>query len=131
VTANACVLLAARILLGALFLVAGVRAAIGYPGTVGYMAALGFPLPAAAAALSIAIEIGGAILLMIGWRTRWAAGLLALFVLVATLSAHRFGELGATQYNNQLHHFFKNLSIIGGFLMVAACGPGPISLDKR
>ena len=80
--------------------------------------------------LAIAIEIGGALLLIIGWRTRWAAWLLALFVLVAAFAAHRFWEYDQAQMNNQLNHFLKNLAIIGGLLMVATFGPGRASVDK-
>ena len=122
--------LVARILMSAIFLVAGIRKAIGYAATVGYFTKLGFPAPEFFTVLAIVIEIGGSVLLIIGWRTRWVAWLLAIFVLVAAFAAHRFWEFDAAQATNQMNHFMKNLAIIGGLLMVACFGPGRASVDK-
>ena len=130
VSAHPALPLAGRILIAAIFLVAGPRKVLSFAGTVGYMAKLGFPAPEVMTVLAITIELGGSILLIIGWRTRWVAWLLALFVLIAAFAAHRFWEFDATQYNNQLNHFLKNVAIIGGLLFVAAFGPGPSSVDK-
>ena len=81
--------------------------------------------------LAMIIEIGGALLLITGWRARFAAWVLMIFVLIATFFAHRFWEISdAAQYGNQLNHFLKNFAIIGGLLFVAACGPGSMSVDK-
>jgi putative oxidoreductase len=123
--------LAGRILMSAIFLNAGIRKLLGFAGTVGYFTKLGFPAPEAFAVLAIIIEIGGSILLIIGWKTRWVAWLLALFVLIAALAAHRFWQFDAAQYANQMNHFMKNLAIIGGLLFVATFGPGSASVDKR
>ena len=124
------VLVAGRVLMGAIFLIAGIRKLLVFAGTVGYLTKLGFPAPELFAVLAIVIEIGGSILLIIGWQTRWVAWLLALFVLIASLAAHRFWESDAAQYANQMNHFMKNLAIIGGLLFVASFGPGSASLDK-
>lgn len=122
--------LVGRILIGALFLTAGIRKAMFFAGSAGYFAKLGFPAAEAMTVLSIVIEVGGALLLIIGWRTRWVAWLLTLFVVIATAMAHRFWEFDAAQYANQMNHFLKNIAIIGGLLFVAAFGPGPSSVDK-
>jgi putative oxidoreductase len=122
--------LAGRILIGAIFLNAGIRKLLGFAGTVGYFGKIGFPAPEVFTVLAIVIEIGGAILLIIGWKTRWAAWLLALFVLIAAFAAHRFWEFDAAQYANQMNHFMKNVAIIGGLLFVATFGPGGASVDK-
>jgi putative oxidoreductase len=128
---NASVLpLVGRCLLAALFLVAGIRKIMGYAGTVGYMAKIGFPAPEAMAIIAIVIEVGGSLLLIIGWRTRWVAWVMATFVVIATFAAHRFWEFDAAQYNAQLNNFLKNFAIIGGMLMLAAFGPGRLSVDK-
>ena len=83
------------------------------------------------AVIAIIIEIGGSILLIVGWRARWAAWLLVLFVAIAAFAAHRFWELtDPGQFNNQMNHFLKNLSLIGGLLYVATFGPGSASVDK-
>lgn len=123
--------LAGRLLMSAIFLVAGIRKVLGFAGTVAYFAKLGFPAPEAVTVIAIIIELTGSILLILGWKTRYAAWLLALFVLVATLMAHRFWEFDAAQYGNQLNHFLKNLAIIGGLMFVASFGPGSASVEKR
>lgn len=122
--------LAARLLMAAIFLVFGIRKVIAYAGTIGYFTKLGFPMPEAMTVLAIVLEIGGGVLLVIGWKTRWVAWLLSLFVLIAMLMAHRYWEFDGAQYANQMTHFFKNLCIIGGLMMVATFGPGPLSVDK-
>jgi putative oxidoreductase len=129
-TPNQLLPLIARVLMGAIFLVSGIRKVMAYAATVGYLTKLGFPAPEFFAVLAIIIEIGGSILLIIGWRTRWVAWLLAVFVLVAAFAAHRFWEFDAAQATNQMNHFLKNLAIIGGLLMVACFGPGRASVDK-
>ena len=130
-TYNPIVPLVGRTLIGLIFLVAGVRKVMGFAGAVAYLAKLGFPAAEAMAVIAIAIEIGGSILLIAGWRTRWAAWLLALFVVIAAFAAHRFWEISDPgQFNNQLNHFLKNLSIVGGLLYVATFGPGSASVDK-
>jgi putative oxidoreductase len=70
-------LLIARVLMSAVFLVFGVRGIMGFAGSVGYFTKLGFPAPQAMVVLAIIIEIVGGIALLIGWKTRWAAWLLA------------------------------------------------------
>jgi len=124
-------LLIGRILLAAIFLVAGSRKLMAVAASAGYLAKLGFPAPEIMVWVSIVVEIGGALLLILGWHARRAAWLLALFTLIATFAAHRFWEVDAAQYANQMNHFLKNLAIIGGMLIIAAVGPGGVSLDAR
>lgn len=127
---NPMVPLAGRILIGALFLVAGIRKILIWGPQVAYFTRLGFPAPEVMTVIAIIIEIGGAFLLISGWRTRWVAWLLVLFVLIAAGMAHRFWEFEGAQIANQLNHFLKNLAIIGGLLFVASFGPGTASVDK-
>jgi len=130
-TYNPIIPLVGRIFIGLIFLVAGVRKVMGFAGTVAYLAKLGFPAPEVMAVIAIIIEIGGSLLLIVGWRARWAAWLLVLFVAIAAFAAHRFWELtDPGQFNNQMNHFLKNLSLIGGLLYVATFGPGSASVDK-
>ncbi|HWM43443.1 MAG TPA: DoxX family protein [Burkholderiales bacterium] len=128
---NAPMLLTGRILLAALFLVAGTRKLMAVAGTAGYFGKLGFPMPEVLVWVVIVVEIGGALLLILGWHARKAAWLLMLFTLIATFAAHRFWEVDAAQYVNQMNHFLKNLAIVGGLLFVAAAGAGSASLDAR
>ena len=124
-------LLVGRLLLAALFLVFGIRKLMAVAATAGYFAKLGFPAPEVIAWVAIVIEIGGGLLLVLGWHARRAAWLLILFVAIATAMAHRFWEFDAAQYANQMTHFFKNVAVIGGLLYVAMLGSGGLSLDSR
>lgn len=123
-------LLLARIFIAALFLVAGARKLLTYAATAGYFAKLGFPAPEALAVVAIAIELGAGLMLLAGWRTRWAAWLLVVFVVIATAMAHRFWQVEPAQFANQLNHFLKNIAIMGGLIFVATFGPGRMALDK-
>ena len=123
-------LLLARVFIAALFLVAGTRKLLAYAATAGYFAKLGFPAPEALAVLAIVIELGAGLMLLAGWRTRWAAWLLVVFVVVATAMAHRFWQVEPAQFANQLNHFLKNIAIVGGLIFVATFGPGRMALDK-
>ncbi|MCZ4329422.1 DoxX family protein [Castellaniella denitrificans] len=115
-----------RILIAVLFLV-GVSGKIAAPaGTIGYIASSGMPLPTLAYAVSVFVELVLPILLVLGWRTRLSAAVLALFSIVAALFFH--SQLGDM---NQSIHFFKNLAIAGGLLQLAAFGGGALSLDAR
>ena len=124
-------LLVGRLLLAALFLVFGIRKLMAVAATAGYFAKLGFPAPEVMAWAAIVIEIGGGLLLALGWHARRAAWLLILFVAIATAMAHRFWQFDAAQYANQMTHFFKNVAVIGGLLYVAMLGAGGLSLDSR
>jgi putative oxidoreductase len=128
---NHSAMLIGRILLALIFLVAGYRKLMAVAGSAGYFAKLGFPMPEVMVWVAIAIELGGAILLIVGWKTRWVAWLLALFTVIAAFAAHRFWEVDAAQYANQMNHFLKNIAIVGGFIILAATGPGALSLDGR
>jgi putative oxidoreductase len=127
---NSAILLAGRALISSVFLVAGVRKIMIWGPQVAYFTKLGFPAPELFSGLAVVIEIGAGLALLVGWRTKWAAWLLALFVLVAAFMAHRFWEFDPSQAANQMNHFLKNLAIIGGLLFVAAFGPGQLAADK-
>ena len=116
--------LAGRVLLSSLFLVSGLGKMAAYAATAGYMASLG--VPGALLPLVIATEVLGAILIIIGWKTRVVAFLLAGFSLLTALVFHsNFAD------QNQATHFLKNLAIAGAFLLLVANGAGPLSLDRR
>jgi putative oxidoreductase len=116
--------LGGRVLLSALFLLSGVGKIGGYAATAGYMASLG--VPGALLPLVIGTEVLGAIALIIGWKTRIVAFLLAGFTL---LSAFIFHNNFADQI--QMIMFMKNLSIAGGLLLLVVHGAGRISVDRR
>ena len=129
-TYSSALLLVSRVLLAGVFLVFGIRKLMAVAGTAGYFAKLGIPMADVLVWAVILIEIGGAVLLIVGWQTRLVAWILAGFVVLATIAAHRYWEFDGAQYVPQLTNFMKNLAIVGGLLMVAASGPGRMSLDK-
>src|SRR3954468_15481562 len=122
--------LIARLLIAALFIIFGIRKVLAFSFYAGYFAKLGFPAPEVMVVLAIIVELAGGVLLAIGWKTRWMAWALAVFTVIATFMAHRYWEFDAQQYAAQMTNFWKNMTIVGGLLMVACFGPGPISVDK-
>ena len=119
-----------RMLLVILFFISGFGKIPGYEGTAAYIASRGLPMPQVLAAISILIELGGAIAIAIGWKTRFAAAVLALFMIVITPVFHKFWDIPAEEAAVQQIHFIKNVSILGGFLLLFAFGPGRYSLDQ-
>ena len=118
--------LAGRILIAVPFLLSGISKIAAPAATQGYIAAVGLPLPAVAYAIAIAAEVGGGLLLLLGYRTRAIAAAMAVFTLATALGFHtNFAD------QNQMIHFLKNLMIMGGLLQVAAFGAGRFSLDAR
>jgi putative oxidoreductase len=114
----------ARIFLAVLFVVSGWGKLTGFEGTVGYVASNGLPVPQLFAALTILIELGGGILLVLGLFSRIAAFIMAGFVLLTIVLVHHFWTMAdAEMAANQLAAM-KNLAIAGGLLMVTAFGPG-------
>lgn len=123
--------LVGRLLLALLFVPAGVMKITGFSGTVGYIASVGLPLASLGAVLAIVVEVGAGLALAVGWRTRWAALVLAAFTLVATVLFHNFWAMPADQAFVQQLMFFKNIAVVGGLLVVAAFGAGALSLDAK
>jgi putative oxidoreductase len=114
----------ARIFLAVLFVVSGWAKLTGFEGTVGYVASNGLPVPQLFAALTILIELGGGILLVLGLFSRIAAFIMAGFALLTIVLVHHFWTMAdAEAAANQLVAM-KNLAIAGGLLMVTAFGPG-------
>jgi putative oxidoreductase len=122
--------LVGRVLMGALFVWSGFGKILGFAGTVGYIASKGLPFPTVLAAIAVAIEFGAGLALLVGWRTRWAAALLAIFLIVITPIFHNFWSVPPEQVMMQKINFFKNVSILGGMLFVFAMGAGRYSIDR-
>ena len=120
-----------RILLALIFILSGFGKITGYDGTAGYMASKGMPMIGVLLPLTILTNWAAASLLAVGFKARWAALLLAGFSILATLIFHNFWTVtDAMQHMNQQINFLKNVSIVGGMLMVFAFGPGQLSVDK-
>lgn len=118
--------LCARVLITLLFVLSGMSKLADPDGTIRYIESVGLPFPTFGLVLAIAIEVLGGAALVLGYRTRWVAAVLAAFSFAAAVAFH--GQVGD---QGQLTHFLKNLAIAGGLLQVAAFGPGRFSLDAR
>lgn len=127
VTSNASgVILVGRILLSILFILAGFGKLTAIGGTAGFFGSLGLPVPTVTAVVVGLVEFLGGLSILVGFKTRIAAIVLALFTLGATAVAH----LDFSQAGNALM-LQKNLAITGGFLLLAVLGAGAYSVDGR
>lgn len=123
------VILAARLLLATLFLIFGWRKVRDYSGTVSQMVQLGLPMPVLATGVSIFMELPVAFAVAIGTFTRPAAALMALYTLGTALIGHRYWTVKGADYVDSLEGFYKDLSIMGGFLLLFIIGAGKYSID--
>lgn len=122
------VALIGRVLLAAMFVLAGFSKIGGFEGTAGYIGSVGLPFPELLTVLTIAVEIGAGLSLIVGFQVRIAALLLAGFTLAASVLFHNYWAMPAEQAYVQQLMFMKNISVAGGLLMIVALGGGkPIS----
>ena len=113
-------------MIAALFLISGLGKIANPAQTQGYIASAGLPFPPLAYLVAVVIEVGGGILLILGYQSRMVAGVMAAFTVAAALGFHRdFAD------QNAMAHFLKNISITGGLLQIVALGAGSFSLDGR
>jgi Predicted membrane protein len=120
------VLAIGRLLLAFMFIYAGFGKLTNITGTAGWFGSLGFPVPTLVAILVGLLELVGGLAVLVGFKTRLAAGALAIFTVAATLIAH----MDLADQVQQLF-FLKNMSITGGLLFVAAAGAGALSIDAK
>ena len=124
-------LLVGRILLALLFLFSGYEKIGAFSKVAAGIAAKGVPFAEAALVVTIVVEIAGGLMLILGWKARWAALALLLWLIPVTLLYHDFWAVDPAQYRGQLNQFLKNLCIMGGMLYITACGAGPLSVDGK
>lgn len=117
--------LAGRILLALIFLQSGIEKFVHYSGTLGYMTSAGLPFPEVLLVASGVVETLCAAAIIVGWKTRWAAAALVVWMIPVTVIFHN-PALG----QGQMIHFMKNVAITGGFLMLFAFGPGTWSVER-
>jgi putative oxidoreductase len=126
---NDALILAARLLLATLFLIFGCRKLRDYSGTVSQMVQLGVPMPVLAAAAATFMELPVAFAVAIGAFTRFSAVLMFFYTLGTALIGHRYWTLKGTDRVDSMDGFYKNLSIMGGFLLLCTAGAGKYSID--
>jgi putative oxidoreductase len=125
------VILVARLFLATLFLIFGWRKLRDYSGTVSQMAqdGDGLPAPGLTAAIAIFMELPVAFAVAVGAFTRPLAVLMVLYTLGTSLVEHRYWTIRGADYVDSLEGFYKNLSIMGGFLLLYMTGAGKYSFD--
>jgi putative oxidoreductase len=129
-------LLVARVTLAALFLPAGIEKLLHMDQFVAVMAQYSFfgyalPRPKFFAGLAVVVELGGGIMLVLGLFARWAALALVVFVIVATLTMHRYWEYRAPEREAEQVTFQQNVAIAAGLLALSVAGGGMMGLDRR
>ena len=123
------ILLLGRVALGAIFVKSGLQKLMALSAFAASLASRGVPQSSVWAAIGATVEFVGGILIVTGLRTREASLLMVLFVIVATGISHRYWEFADAARRLQESQFFKNLSIIGGFVLLFATGSGRFGLD--
>lgn len=117
-----------RTLLSAIFLMSGFNKITGWSAVAGYMASKQMPAVPFFLAMAILFELAGGFSVITGYKARFGALLLLVFLIPTTLIFHNFWAAEAAQQQNQMIHFLKNVSILGGLLVIIGLGPGPLSL---
>jgi len=108
-----------RLLLSVIFILSGVQKLMHFSQVASMMAGKGIPLASVALALSITIEIGGGLLLITGYKVRYVAIVMALWMVPVTLTFHNFWAFQGDVREMQMVNFLKNLAIMGGLLVAA------------
>ena len=114
-----------RILIGLPFAMSGLGKLAAYGKTTAMIAAAGLPFPPLAFVVAVAVELGGGLLLVLGYQVRPIALALAVFSVTAAVSFHsNFAD------QNQMIHFLKDVMLAGGLLQIVAFGAGAISIEQ-
>jgi uncharacterized membrane protein YphA (DoxX/SURF4 family) len=121
--------LAARVCLSAVYLYSGTTKLIDIPAGMSEVESFGLPTPGVFLALTILVQLGCGVLVLVGLWTKLAALLLLGFTVVATALAHNPLGLEGVEFHRQLTTSLEHLAIVGGFILVIAGGAGPISID--
>ena len=121
--------LAARLLLATLFLIFGYRKLKDYSGTVSQIVQLGVPMPILAAAAATFMELPVAFAVAVGAFARPSALLMFFYTLGTALIGHRYRTITGPDRVDSMDGFYKNLSIMGGFLLLYIHGAGKYSID--
>ncbi len=122
------ILLIGRVLLGWIFISSGFRKLMDIPAFVATMPRRG--LPSFLGYIAPFVEFFGGIALVVGFATRYAALLMLLFLIIATFSSHRYWSYPEAQQANQSSHFWKNVSMMGGTVLLFITGAGRYAVDR-
>ncbi|TAM96957.1 MAG: DoxX family protein [Rhodanobacteraceae bacterium] len=125
------VLLVARILLVILYVLFGYQKLAGFHDTIGEMVAVGLPIPTVAAVVVVILEFFVGIAILFGFFTRPLALLLAVYTLATGFIGHHYWTMTGDAHVANMINFYKNVSIMGGFVLLALTGPGKYSIDRK
>jgi putative oxidoreductase len=124
------VIFIARLALAVLFLWGGVMKLLAYGGFVGYLHGKGVPFVQVAAPVAVAVESLGGLCLVLGFRMRAVALIMAVYTIATAVLGHDFWNVtDAAMQHDMVIHFWKNVGIAGGFLLLYVTGAGRISID--
>jgi putative oxidoreductase len=130
-SANDITTLAGRILIAVIFLISGFFKVGGYAQIVGYAAAMHLPAPGVAIAVAAAVELACGLAILAGFKTRFAAWLLFLYLIPVTYVFHNFWAVQGQEQQMQMVNFLKNVAIMGGLLVLSVNGAGAYSADGK
>jgi len=116
-------LVVGRVLLSLIFILSGLGKIPHFHDVAGMMAGKGIPLAGVALAITLLIEIGGGLLLLTGFKAKYAALVIFLWLIPVTLVFHHFWGIPAEQQQDQMVNFLKNVAIMGGLLIVVYASP--------
>jgi putative oxidoreductase len=123
--------LGGRILMTAMFLFSGTMKLIDVSGTAAHIEQAGLPLPSVVAVLTGLFEIGAGLMVLVGWHARIAAWLLAAFCVAAGVLFHNFWAFEGREQVAQMLNLFKNVTIAGGFIILAEYAAGRYGFDAK
>lgn len=124
--------LVGRLMIAAIFIISGFNKLGNFSGTAAFMSGAGLPAAEILLVLTLLIEIGGGLMILLGLYTQSTALLIFLFMIPVTAVFHNpWGAIDPAQAQQQMIHFLKNLAIMGGLLCLYAFGPGRFSLEAR
>lgn len=128
--ADSGIILIARLALSVLYLWSGVMKLLGYGAFVAYLQSKGVPFVQIAAPIATAVEVLGGIMLVVGFLIRPLGLILAIYTIATAVLGHDFWNVGdAALQHDMVIHFWKNVGIAGGFLLLFVTGAGGASID--
>jgi putative oxidoreductase len=130
-SANDITTLAGRILISVIFLISGFFKVGGYAQLVGYATAVHLPMPGVAIAAAAAVELACGLAILAGFKTRFVAWLLFLYLIPVTYVFHNFWAVQGQEQQTQMVNFLKNIAIMGGLLVLSVNGAGAYSADAK
>lgn len=120
-----------RVIFSYIFLMGGIHHLTNLSQVAGYAASQGVPMATLAVAVSGIFALAGALSIILGYKAKLGAWLIVLFLIPVTFMMHNFWTVtDPMQHMTQMMMFTKNITMLGGALMITYFGAGPISIDS-